>query len=149
MHYSTIYNNDNAGIIYRKKKHWTFPLAMLSRIVLSMAIASNSALVRTDLMWATSSSLKFKVFIGPCETLVPKSWIEVSEDSCMDDVTFNEANGLDGSLEGEDVEDASEPTEDVVDSVEDFLFLDSHKVMECLLRIFSAVNFARSLATEK
>ena len=67
----------------------------------------------------------------------------------MDDVTFNEANGLDGSLEGEDVEDPSEPTEDVVDSVEDFLFLDSHKVMECLLRIFSAVNFARSLATEK
>ena len=137
-----------AEYIY-EEKHSTFPLAMLSRIVLSIAIASNSALVRTVRIWATSSSLKFTVFIG-CETLVPKSCIEVSA-SCMD-ATFNDANGLDCSLEGEDVEEvveAADPTEDVVDSVEDFLFLDSHNVMECLLRIFSAVNFARSLATVK
>ena len=80
--------------------------------------------------------------------MVPKSCIEVS---CID-VTFSDANGLDCSLEGEDVEEmfeASDPTDDVVDSVEDFLFLDSHNVMECLLRIFSEVNFARSLATVK
>ena len=123
---------------------------MLSRIELSIFIASNSTLVRTDLIWATSSSLKFKVFIGPCETLVPKHSVEASA-SCMD-VTFNDANGLDCSLEGEEVEEvveAVDPVEDVVDSVEDFLFLDSHNVMECLLRIFSEVNFARSLATVK
>ena len=39
--------------------------------------------------------------------------------------------------------------EDVFDSVEDFLCLDSHNVMECLLRIFSVANFAKSLATVK
>ena len=39
--------------------------------------------------------------------------------------------------------------DEVVDSVDDFLCLDSHNVIECLLRIFSVVNFARSLATVK
>ena len=38
--------------------------------------------------------------------------------------------------------------DDMFDSVEVFLFLDSHNVIECLLRIFSVVNLARSLATE-
>ena len=42
----------------------TFPRAMLSRTEESMGMASNSAFVRTDRIWATSSSLKSKVFKG-------------------------------------------------------------------------------------
>ena len=45
--------------------------------------------------------------------------------------------------------DLSELQLEIVDSVEDFRCLDSHKVMECLRRILSLDNFARSLVTEK
>ena len=65
--------------------------------------------------------------------------------------TFNEANSrlsIIGCLSGE-ICDLSELQLEIVDSVEDFRCLDSHKVMECLRRILSLDNFARSLVTEK
>ena len=70
--------------------------------------------------------------------------------SCMA-ATFNEANSrlsIIGCLSGE-ICDLSELQLEIVDSVEDFRCLDSHKVMECLRRILSLDNFARSLVTEK
>ena len=71
--------------------------------------------------------------------------------SCMA-ATFNEANSrlsiIGACLSGE-ICDLSELQLEIVDSVEDFRCLDSHKVMECLRRILSLDNFARSLVTEK
>ena len=107
----------------------------------------NSAFVRTDRIWATSSSPKFKVLTL---LFVVKSWF-VSAFSCIE-ATFKEVNWFEfsRSFEGEALGDVVEDSVDeVVDSVDDFLCLDSHNVIECLLRIFSVVNFARSLATVK
>ena len=73
---------------------------MLSRTAESIGMASNSTFVRTDLIWATSSSLKSRVFkgFGAWSKSLWKSVVLVTLLQCSMAVTFREANSFGGEV---------------------------------------------------